>query len=70
MKTETTKSRSCIIVNCDNAIKERSELSICELCRQTLYRWSYRKPAEVLERRRKLTMYGDRMIHVDGGKRR
>lgn len=63
-------SKYCIITNCENEISARSELSICALCRSTLYRWSYRRPAEVVHRRERLAMYADRMTHVDGGKRK
>jgi len=55
----------CIIENCDNSISERSQLTICPLCRCTLYRWSSRRPAEVLERRRRLTMYSSRMDNLN-----
>lgn len=60
----------CIITNCGNTISPRSELTICPLCRQTLYRWSYRRVSEVLERRKRLAMYTSSMLEVDGGKRK
>ena len=55
----------CIIENCSNEISERSALLVCPLCRCTLYRWRKRRPAEVLERRRRLTMYASRMDNVN-----
>lgn len=55
---------NCIIEKCSNEITARSELAICPLCRQTLYRWRQRRPAEVLERRRRLTMYSSRMDNL------
>jgi hypothetical protein len=55
----------CIITSCANEISPRSTLDICPLCRQTLYRWRQRRPAEILERRRKLTMYQSRMDNVN-----
>jgi hypothetical protein len=65
-----SKNKICIIANCGNDLSPRSELEICPLCRSTLYRWSYRRPAEVLQRRARLVMYSDRMTHVEGGKRK
>ena len=51
----------CIIAGCENDINPRSKLSICELCRSGMGRWRKRRPAEVMERRRKLTVYGNRI---------
>ena len=56
--------KKCIIENCENTISERSVLDVCALCRNGMYRWKKRRPAEVLERRRKLTMYGSRMDNL------
>ena len=55
----------CIIDSCGNELSPRSTLDICALCRCTVYRWKKRRPAEVLERRRKLTMYQSRMDNVN-----
>ncbi len=55
---------TCKIANCDIELSERSKLEICPLCRQTLYRWSNRRPAEVLQRRANLEKYSDRMNRV------
>lgn len=60
----------CIIINCNTKLSPRSSLSVCPLCRQTLYRWRARRPAEVLERRRRLTMYSSRMDNLNEGRPR
>jgi hypothetical protein len=54
----------CLITNCKAPLSPRSALPICPLCRQTIYRWRARRPAEVLERRRRLTMYSSRMENL------
>lgn len=54
----------CIIINCEEELSRKSKLQICPLCRQTLYRWSHRRPAEVLQRRSNLEKYSDRMENV------
>jgi hypothetical protein len=55
----------CVIEKCDNVLSPRSELKICALCRATINRWAARRPGEVLERQRKLTMYGDRLNNLN-----
>ena len=53
--------RRCAIDRCENDISDRSKLDICPTCRSGLYYWRKRRPAEILERRRKLTMYDARL---------
>jgi hypothetical protein len=52
---------NCAIEGCVNEISKRSKLTICQLCRSGLYYWLKKRPAQMLERRRKLTMYGARL---------
>lgn len=52
-------NKTCAISGCRNDTS--GEHTLCELCRRGLYYWLHRRPAEVLERRRKLTMYGGRL---------
>lgn len=54
----------CIIEECRNTISPRSQMDICPLCRQTLYRWRKRKPDDILKYQRNLRMRQDRMGHV------
>lgn len=54
----------CIIEECGNPISPRSRHPICELCRNTMYRWRRRRPSEVLERVKRLTMYQSRMESI------
>jgi hypothetical protein len=54
----------CNITGCDNDIKPGSKLKTCENCRSGIGRWNRRRPVEVLEWRRKLTMYNARLTVV------
>jgi hypothetical protein len=54
----------CQIPECDNELKPGSRLDTCSLCRASINRWAKRRPAEVIERRRKLHMYDHRMSEV------
>jgi hypothetical protein len=55
------KQQFCIIDSCENPLSPRSKLTICETCRSGMGTWLKRRPAEVIERRRKLHMYDSRM---------
>lgn len=61
--------RFCLIEGCVSELSERCVSDICKTCKQGLRYWDKRDHTEVLERRRKLTMYQSRMATV-GGKRR
>jgi hypothetical protein len=54
----------CIIENCGNELSERSTLEICPTCRSSLYNWRKRKPAAVIERRKRLRKYDARMSTI------
>jgi len=54
----------CAIPECVNDTPDGSKLPICPLCRRNIGSWLRRRPAEVLERRRKLHMYDHRMQKV------
>jgi hypothetical protein len=51
----------CAIPECENNTPPRSKLPVCPTCRGNIGSWKRRRPAEVLERRRKLHMYDNRM---------
>jgi hypothetical protein len=53
----------CIICE-EQELKPRSQLPTCTLCRASMGVWARRRPAQVLERRRKLHIYDTRMEHV------
>ena len=71
---------TCKTEGCDGDATARHDT--CTNCRAGVSRWSKRRPAEVLERRRKLTVYGarvdvvierkdlGRVTHINSGKRR
>jgi len=59
----------CAIDDCINDTRSGSLLAICALCRASMYRWKKRRPAEVLERRRRLSMYTNRMEKLDATRR-
>ncbi len=61
---------NCIINGCENTISPRSHLKICALCRAGIGRWMKRRPKDIMERRRKLTMYNDRMANITTEKER
>lgn len=54
----------CIIENCNKELLPHARLPLCSLCRSSIGRWQKRRPAEVLERRRKLHLYDARMEEV------
>lgn len=53
--------RPCIIENCDNLVSDNSRLDACEVCRASINRWRRRSPAEIFDRRQRLTKYGARL---------
>ena len=55
-------ANTCAIEGCDNPIVPGSSTVECKLCRGSRYYWDQRTPAQILERRRKLTMYKARLI--------
>jgi len=54
-------AKQCVIDKCENLISERSQMDMCPTCRGGLHYWHKKRPAEILERRRKLTMYHSRL---------
>ncbi len=52
--------RQCIH-GCGNEIKKGSSLNECTTCRHALYYWRNKRPAQIIERRRKLNVYGSRL---------
>jgi hypothetical protein len=63
------KQTACPTEGCEETVSVRSKFKVCVLCRSSQRRWMDRKPAEVLERRRKLRMYDDRLNYVIKPKR-
>ena len=58
--------RNCAIEGCGNSVSENSEHDTCLLCRGSRWYWRKKRPAQILERRRKLTMYGSRLENFFG----
>ena len=54
--------RRCSIPGCVNRISKDSKLPQCPLCRGVRFYWYKKSPAQILERRRKLTMYHGRLV--------
>lgn len=59
--------RFCVIPGCNTELSPRSSLTECPNCRASLVSWLKRRPAEILDRRRKLTMYEGRMRSICPG---
>jgi hypothetical protein len=54
--------RTCATgVNCGETLSERNTTGFCSLCSKNISRWAQRKPAEIMERKRALSKYSDRM---------
>jgi hypothetical protein len=51
----------CATPGCINELTPRTKLETCSNCRASVGNWKKRRPAERLERRRKLKMYDNRM---------
>jgi len=66
IRPNATPARSlvCAIDGCDNALKPRSRLPTCHLCRASIGAWGRRRPAEVVARRERLHVYDCRMAEV------
>lgn len=56
----------CETVGCTTELKPNSKMTTCHLCRGSNGRWNKKRPAQRLERRRKLTMYNARMSTLKG----
>ena len=54
----------CIIEACGNELAPGSRLNACAACRANFSYWRHKRPAQVLERRRKLLKYSDRMASL------
>lgn len=59
-------TRLCETEGCINELSERSKLDTCATCRGGLRYWDKKRPAQRLERRRKLTMYNSRISTMKG----
>lgn len=59
-------AKPCIYASqgCDNEIPPGSKLPACPTCRASIHRWEKRRPAEVLDYRRRLSKYSARMDEV------
>lgn len=64
-----SKSLICETINCGNELSGRSQLTTCQTCRSSLYYWKKKRPAEVLDRRRRLHKYDDRLTVLIGDKK-
>jgi hypothetical protein len=70
-KKEVAKpANMCTVDGCDNPLMAGSSSLECKLCRGSRWYWDQRTPAQILERRRKLTMYKARLIRffTDNGR--
>lgn len=56
--------KMCETEGCEGELKPGSKLPTCSNCRAGVSRWMKRSPAHVLTRRRKLTLYGERINEV------
>jgi hypothetical protein len=63
------KTKTCAMDLCGNELTAHARLDFCVNCRGSIGRWSKRRPAEVLERRRKLHLYDNRMSELVGRKK-
>lgn len=54
----------CITENCNGNISPRSQLDRCAKCRANICGWRRKSPDQVLQRRKNLTMYADRMTCI------
>lgn len=52
---------TCCIPGCVNELRPGGKLRTCQNCRHSLHAWEKRRPAEILERTRKLNLYRARM---------
>jgi hypothetical protein len=56
--------KKCITENCGRLFSEKSQFDDCPNCRASIGSWRKRSPADVLQRRKNLAMYADRMSNV------
>jgi hypothetical protein len=56
----------CATPACINEFSDKSKLDTCPTCRGGLGYWKKKRPAQRLERRRKLTMYNARISTMAG----
>ena len=54
-------TKFCAIEECGEELSANSRMETCPNCRSTQYRWNSRRPAQIVERRRKLALYSNRM---------
>lgn len=59
-------TRMCATFACTNEISDKSKLETCSNCRNGLRYWDKKRPAQRLERRRKLSMYNARISTMKG----
>ena len=60
----TTQPTHCVILGCGEPLSARSRLPMCPNCRALIGSWKKRRPAEGLERRRRLRKYDNRMAEL------
>lgn len=58
------RQKECENKNCEYTLPESSAQVKCVNCRSAISRWGRRRPAEVLERRRKLRLYDTRLDDI------
>ena len=54
-------AKKCSIPECSEMLSEHAISPVCSLCRNSIGRWRKRRPAERLERSRKLRVWGNRL---------
>jgi hypothetical protein len=62
--TKKVQIKYCVISACFKELNPGSKLETCETCRSNIHVWLKRRPAEVLERHKKLTKYSARMDSI------
>lgn len=63
-KKDDTRPCENASAGCDGEVSKNAESRACTNCRAAVSRWMKRRPAEILERRRKLRMYDHRLAPV------
>ena len=51
----------CCIPGCENEISEHARARTCANCRQNMHNWERRRPAEIVDRARRLRVWRARM---------
>ena len=49
------------IHGCGNTVSPQSRLNECKTCRHALYYWRKKRPAQIIQRRMNLNIYGSRL---------